>query len=289
MVDRRTDTPPVVAAHEGLLVALRSRSASEVIIADPMSLNGQMRDVMDACRECGATLKVVAATMHHDARAIGYVAGLDCPLFVVQPKPAGWASYLVKQIVDRVVAVACLVLLAPLFLVLAALITATSRGPVFFVDRRVGLGQRPFRLYKFRTMRADAHRQQAELEAQNEACGVLFKIRDDPRVTGVGRVLRRLSLDELPQLINVVKGDMSLVGPRPLPMRDCELMEDWHRRRHVVLPGITGLWQVSGRSDLKFTDMVELDLRYIDTWSLRSDVRIAWLTLAAVLGARGAY
>ena len=118
---------------------------------------------------------------------------------------------------------------------------------------------------------------------------MLFKIRDDPRVTPVGRFLRRPSLDELPQLCNVLKGDMSLVGPRPLPLRDCELMEDWHRRRHVMQPGITGLWQVSGRSDLSFDDMVALDLQYMETWSLRSDAYIMWRTLGAVLRTRGAY
>jgi exopolysaccharide biosynthesis polyprenyl glycosylphosphotransferase len=286
---RRDGAPRVVATHDRLAVALRRCSAAEVVVADPRSLNGQMRSVMDTCRDNGATLKVVAATLHHDGRAVSYIPGLDCPVFVVQPKPAGWGSYLAKQVIDRVVAVTLLLLLSPLFVVVALLIKTTSRGPVIFVDRRVGLGQRPFDLYKLRTMRADAQEAQADLEEHNEAGGVLFKIRDDPRITGVGRVLRRFSLDELPQLMNVVKGDMSLIGPRPLPLRDCDLMEEWHRRRHVVLPGMTGLAQVSGRSDLDFADMVDLDLRYIDTWSLASDLHIAWLTIAAVVSSRGAY
>ena len=151
------------------------------------------------------------------------------------------------------------------------------------------MGQRPFRFYKFRTMVENAREAQAELEALNEADGALFKLRDDPRVTPVGRVLRRLSLDELPQLFNVLKGEMSVVGPRPLPLRDCELMATWHRRRHVMLPGITGLWQVSGRSDLSFDDMVRLDLQYMETWSLKSDLYILWRTAGAVLNSRGAY
>ena len=281
--------PPVVAAPEGLRDALWCSGASEVIIADPMSLDGRVREIMRACRAGGVALKVIAADLHLDGRAISYVPGLDCPLYAVSPRPAGWASYFTKRVADRVTAAALLVLLSPLFLVIALLIRLTSPGPVFFVSQRVGLGQQPFHLYKFRTMVADAHKTQAELESANEADGVLFKIRDDPRITGVGRALRRLSLDELPQLINVVKGDMSMVGPRPLPLRDCELMEEWHRQRHVVLPGITGLWQVSGRSDLGFTDMVDLDLRYIETWSLRSDLLILWRTAGSVIGSRGAY
>ena len=176
-----------------------------------------------------------------------------------------------------------------MFLAIAVAIKATSRGPVFFVDERIGVGQRPFRCYKFRTMVRDARASQEALEELNEADGVLFKLRDDPRVTSVGRFLRRTSLDELPQLFNVLKGDMSFVGPRPLPLRDCGLMDDSHRRRHVLKPGITGLWQVSGRSDLSFDDMVRLDLQYMETWSLRSDAYILWRTVGAVVRSRGAY
>ena len=160
---------------------------------------------------------------------------------------------------------------------------------MLFVDERIGVGQRPFRCYKFRTMVEGARAAQGALEELNEAGDVLFKLRDDPRVTSVGRVLRRLSLDELPQLLNVLKGDMSFVGPRPLPLRDCGLMDDSQRRRHVLKPGITGLWQVSGRSDLSFDDMVRLDLQYVETWSLRTDAYILWRTAGAVMRSRGAY
>ena len=208
---------------------------------------------------------------------------------MVHPEPASAASYVAKQVIDRVCAAALLVVLSPVFLVIAVAIKATSRGPVFFVEERVGLGQRPFRCYKFRTMVRDARASQDDLEELNEADGVLFKLRDDPRVTPVGRFLRRLSLDELPQLLNVLKGDMSFVGPRPLPLRDCGLMEDSHRRRHVLKPGMTGLWQISGRSDLSFDDMVRLDLQYMENWSLRADAYILWRTVGAVLRSRGAY
>jgi lipopolysaccharide/colanic/teichoic acid biosynthesis glycosyltransferase len=153
----------------------------------------------------------------------------------------------------------------------------------------VGLGEREFRMLKFRTMVVDADRQQELLERANEATGALFKIREDPRVTRVGGVLRRLSLDEIPNVVNVLRGEMSLVGPRPLPLRDYERLEPWHRRRYNVLPGITGLWQVAGRSDLTFDDLVRLDFYYLENWSIWLDISILFRTPAAILSRRGAY
>jgi lipopolysaccharide/colanic/teichoic acid biosynthesis glycosyltransferase len=151
------------------------------------------------------------------------------------------------------------------------------------------VGEREFGMLKFRTMVAGAAAQQAQLEAANEASGALFKIRDDPRVTRVGRLLRRLSIDELPQLVNVLRGQMSLVGPRPLPRRDYELLEDWHRARYLVLPGMTGLWQISGRSGLSFDDLVRLDFTYLENWSIGLDITIIARTIPAVIAGRGAY
>jgi len=281
-------SPAVVGSPDALPDALRRCRASELILADPLSINGQLRRVMDVCRSSRVALKVFAAELQLDGHAVTYMPGLDCPLFVVRPRPAGWGNYVVKRVLDRVVALLLLVVVSPLLLAIAALIRLTSRGPALFVSQRVGVDQRPFRFYKFRTMTADALHAQRELETRNEAGAVLFKIRDDPRITRVGRVLRRLSLDELPQLLNVLKGDMSLVGPRPLPLRDCELMKEWHGRRHVVQPGMTGLWQVSGRSELGFEEMVNLDLRYIETWTLRTDLYILWRTASAVFHSRGA-
>jgi exopolysaccharide biosynthesis polyprenyl glycosylphosphotransferase len=281
--------PHIVGAQEDLASALAACPVSQVIIAEPFALNGQLRPVMDACRDSRVALKVIDADLAVDGQAVGYVPGLDCPLYVVRPQPAGPASYVVKRIVDRVGAGLLLALLSPVMLVVAIAIKLDSRGPVFFVDTRVGLGQRPFRFYKFRTMVTGAREAQDDLEAYNQCDGVLFKIHDDPRITRVGRLVRRFSLDEVPQFLNVVKGDMSLVGPRALPLRDYEFMEEWHKRRHVVLPGVTGLWQISGRSDLGFEDMLDLDLRYIETWSLRSDLYIVARTPGAVLFRRGAY
>jgi lipopolysaccharide/colanic/teichoic acid biosynthesis glycosyltransferase len=165
----------------------------------------------------------------------------------------------------------------------------TSRGPILYRDRRIGLGEREFGMLKFRTMYADAASRQAQLESENEASGALFKIRDDPRVTPVGRLLRRFSIDEVPQVLNVLRGEMSLVGPRPLPVRDVHFLEQWHRKRHHVLPGMTGLWQISGRSNLSFDDLVRLDFYYLENWSIWLDITILLKTIPAVADARGAY
>jgi lipopolysaccharide/colanic/teichoic acid biosynthesis glycosyltransferase len=186
-------------------------------------------------------------------------------------------------------ALVLLVLSSPLLLAALVAIKLDSRGPVLYVDRRVGVGEREFGMWKFRTMVAGAAEKQDELEAANEASGALFKIKDDPRVTRVGKVLRRFSLDELPQLVNVLRGQMSLVGPRPLPLRDYELLEDWHRARYLVLPGMTGLWQISGRSGLPFDDLVRLDFAYLENWSIWLDISIIARTVPAVLSGRGAY
>jgi lipopolysaccharide/colanic/teichoic acid biosynthesis glycosyltransferase len=151
------------------------------------------------------------------------------------------------------------------------------------------LNEREFEMIKFRTMRQDAAALQPELEAENEAKGALFKLRDDPRVTRVGSVLRRLSLDEVPQVLNVLRGEMSLVGPRPLPIRDYRLLENWHRKRYRVLPGMTGLWQIAGRSDLEFDDLVRLDFYYLENWSIWLDISILLRTIPAVAAGKGAY
>ena len=178
----------------------------------------------------------------------------------------------------------------PLWLLIAARVKLDSRGPIFYVDRRIGVGEREFGMLKFRTMVAEAaDAAAAASRPTNEAEGALFKIRDDPRVTRVGRFLRRFSLDEIPQVVNVLKGEMSLVGPRPLPLRDYELLEDWHRARYRVLPGMTGLWQISGRSGLSFDDLVRLDFTYLENWSIWLDITIIAKTIPAVIARRGAY
>ncbi len=182
-----------------------------------------------------------------------------------------------------------LLVLSPLLLGVAALIKFTSPGPVFFKQKRVGADEKVFLCYKFRSMYSDAEARQAELEARNEADGAIFKMQNDPRVTPIGRFIRRWSIDELPQLINVLRGEMSLVGPRPLPIRDFEKMTARHKMRLAAIPGCSGYWQISGRSNLSFEDMIRLDLYYIENWSLGLDVKIILKTVHAVIRHEGAY
>jgi lipopolysaccharide/colanic/teichoic acid biosynthesis glycosyltransferase len=211
------------------------------------------------------------------------------PLFELRPPAFVGTDWLVKRTFDLVVSLLVVVVGLPIWIAIAVGIKLTSPGPVLFRDRRVGLNQREFGMIKFRTMYADAPERQRRLEAVNEAEGALFKVRDDPRVTPLGRALRRFSIDEVPQVLNVLRGEMSLVGPRPLPLRDFRLLEPWHRKRYLVLPGMTGLWQIAGRSDLSFDDLVRLDFYYLENWSIWLDISILLRTIPAVIAARGAY
>ncbi|GAA1786178.1 sugar transferase [Luedemannella flava] len=208
-------------------------------------------------------------------------------LHVEEPTLAGLA-WLFKNFMDRLMSALLLAIISPLLLIIAILIKLSDRGPVFFRQSRVGREGKTFRVWKFRTMYTDAEERLAHLVEQNETDGLLFKIRNDPRITPVGRFLRASSLDELPQLINVLRGDMSLVGPRPLPADDGDFLGDV-RRRLLVRPGMTGLWQVSGRSELSWDDAVRLDLYYVDNWSLAFDLLILWRTIGVVLARKGAY
>jgi len=215
------------------------------------------------------------------------VGGLPL-LHVGRPEFTGLRR-VVKGVIDRVVAAIALVLLSPFFLVLTVMIRRDSKGGAFFRQTRVGRDGRTFRMVKFRSMHVDAEARKAELLARNESDGLLFKMKDDPRVTRIGKLLRRTSLDELPQLINVLTGSMSLVGPRPPLPSEVSAYGDDVRRRLLVKPGVTGLWQVSGRSDLTWDESVRLDLRYVENWSLATDLMIIWKTLFAVAGSSGAY
>jgi lipopolysaccharide/colanic/teichoic acid biosynthesis glycosyltransferase len=215
--------------------------------------------------------------------------GQSVPLFTLRPPVFEGIDYALKRSFDFVVATLGLIVLAPVLLVIATAVKLSSRGPVIYRSVRPGIGGKPFHCFKFRTMREHTDQLQADLESLNEQSGALFKIRRDPRLTPVGRFLRRYSLDELPQLVNVVRGEMSLVGPRPLPMRDFEHLEEWHKKRYLVLPGITGLWQVSGRAELDFDDLVRLDFLYLERWSVFLDLSILLKTIPAVLSSRGAF
>ena len=201
----------------------------------------------------------------------------------------GHPSLGAKNVLDFLVAAIALALLSPLMLAVAVMIKLESPGPILFIQPRLGLNKRRFNIYKFRTMCKDAEQLQPDLEQLNEIDGAAFKIKDDPRITPLGKKLRQTSIDEIPQLFNVLKGDMSLVGPRPLPVRDFESFEqDVHRRRFSVKPGITCLWQISGRSNISFDKWMELDMNYIDHWSIWLDLKILMKTIPAVLARTGA-
>jgi exopolysaccharide biosynthesis polyprenyl glycosylphosphotransferase len=200
----------------------------------------------------------------------------------------GW-PHLVKRVLDVCVSLVLLIVLAPVLFITALLIRLMSPGPIFFGQKRVGLNKRQFVMYKFRTMIPNAEKAQEQLLALNEMTGPVFKIKNDPRVTPIGRFLRKTSLDELPQLWNVLTGDMSLVGPRAMSVRDYQFFsEDWQRRRFSVRPGITCLWQVNGRNSIPFEQWMQLDMQYIDKWSLWLDLKILARTIPAVLKGSGA-
>lgn len=201
----------------------------------------------------------------------------------------GW-KIITKYLFDFYAALTLLILLSPLLLLVAILIKLDSKGPVFFTQERIGVNKSRFRMYKFRTMATDAEHRIKDIEHMNEADGPVFKIKDDPRITQIGKWLRKTSIDELPQLLNILKGEMSLVGPRPLPQRDYEYFKThWHRRRFSVRPGITCLWQISGRSNISFEQWMELDMKYIDNWSLSMDIKILFRTMRTVISGDGAY
>jgi exopolysaccharide biosynthesis polyprenyl glycosylphosphotransferase len=268
---------------------LTSEPIDEVIIADPDFPQVEAVELVDQCHQRGVRVRLAPSTMEILIHRAEFVPGQSVPLFELGPPVFEGVDFALKRAFDLIGATLLLALLSPLLLAITIAVRVTSRGPIVFRSSRRGIGQRPFDCLKFRTMHTDAEEQQDDLEEFNEASGALFKIREDPRLTSVGRVLRRFSLDELPQLVNVLRGEMSLVGPRPLPQRDYEMLEDWHRKRYLVLPGITGLWQVSGRSELDFDDLVNLDFIYLEHWSLALDLTILLKTIPAVFTQRGAY
>ncbi len=268
---------------------LADHRLDEVIIADPEFPQQQAIELVDRCHQKGVRVRVAPSTMEILIHRAEFVPGQSVPLFELKPPVFDGIDYAVKRAFDLVFSVLILLALLPLLLGIALAVFATSRGPVFYRSGRPGIGGLPFACLKFRTMHRDADQRQADLESLNEAKGALFKIRHDPRMTRVGPFLRKYSLDELPQLVNVLRGEMSLVGPRPLPQRDFDRLEDWHRKRYLVLPGITGLWQVSGRSELDFDDLVRLDFLYLERWSPFLDLTILLKTIPAVLTRRGAF
>jgi exopolysaccharide biosynthesis polyprenyl glycosylphosphotransferase len=264
-------------------------SIDEVLIADPAFPQEQAFDLVDRCHRHGIRVRVAPSTMEILMDRVEFVPGQSLPLFELKPPVFEGIDFVIKRTFDIVGALLLLLVLSPVLAASAIAIRLDSRGSVLFHSLRPGIGGRPFHCLKFRTMREGAESLQDELEQHNEMGGAIFKIRADPRVTRVGVLLRRWSLDELPQLFNVLRGEMSLVGPRPLPQRDYDRLEEWHRKRNLVLPGLTGLWQVSGRSELDFDELVRLDFLYLERWSVFLDLTILMKTIPAVLRSRGAW
>jgi exopolysaccharide biosynthesis polyprenyl glycosylphosphotransferase len=280
---------PVLGALADLPELLDRERVDELIVADSDYEEDVLLEIAEEAHRRGLKVRIAPTTTEILVQRAEYIPGQGVPLFELRPPAFEGADWAVKRVFDVLVSGGVIVLGLPLWLLTAVAIKLGSPGPVLYRDRRVGLNEREFGMIKFRTMYADAAELQPELEAENEASGPLFKIRQDPRVTPVGRLLRRFSLDEAPQVLNVLRGEMSLVGPRPLPLRDFRQLADWHRKRYLVLPGMTGLWQISGRSNLSFDDLVRLDFYYLENWSIWLDISILARTIPAVLTRRGAY
>ena len=283
----------VVSDLDNLPDFLRHSVVDEVALALPIrSFHPSSARVAELCERQGIMLRVLSDLFDlKTARSRADEIGGSTIITHYVGVPEGW-PLTVKRVLDFVVSLVILLLISPLLLVTAIMVKLTSRGPVFFVQKRVGYNKRPFYIYKFRTMVVDAEKKLREIEHLNEVSGPVFKIKNDPRLTPIGKFLRRTSIDELPQLFNVLLGDMSLVGPRPLQVRDYDLFtkegEDWQRCRFSVRPGITCLWQVNGRSSMPFHQWMELDLQYVQSWSLWLDFEILARTIPAVLRGSGA-
>jgi exopolysaccharide biosynthesis polyprenyl glycosylphosphotransferase len=284
------EVPQTLGKLDQIKQILAENVIDEVIICLPIkSFYDKMESIIKAAEEQGITVRVYSDLFN--LRLAQSVAGEigEEPILSLFTTPSGRWQMRLKRAFDFIGALLLLMFLSPLMVLIAVLIKLTSPGPVFFIQERVGLNKRRFKMFKFRTMRIDAPELQAKLEALNEANGPVFKMKNDPRVTPIGKWLRKTSLDELPQLINVLMGELSLVGPRPLPERDFRKFDKmWFNRRFSIKPGITCIWQISGRSETSFDKWILQDLEYIDKWSLSLDIKILIKTIPAVVRGTGA-
>ena len=281
---------PLVCGTEGLPDFLRRNVVDEVAMYLPLRSNYERASkVAELCVQNGILIRFdgdIFSLKKAHSRAEEFAGQ---PYLTASTAARDWWPLTIKRTLDILFSLILLILFSPVFLLAAMLIFFTSNGPVFYLQERVGLNKRRFRMYKFRTMVPNAEKMMDRLESLNEASGPVFKIKNDPRITRIGKLLRRTSVDELPQLFNVLKGEMSLVGPRPLPVRDYEgFNEDWQRRRFSVRPGITCLWQIAGRNSIPIDQWMRLDLQYVDEWSLWLDLKILARTIPAVLKGVGA-
>ena len=288
--ERTSDSGALLGGFDAIPAVLRTLSVDEVIVTLPLaSFYQQIAEIVAICRHHGIAVHSIGTFFdQEESKRTTFLTG---PLGSITLHDESWdaRASMIKRVADMVISSIMLLALAPILLTIAVLIKLTSEGPVFFAQTRLGYGKRPFQILKFRTMVQNAEKLIAQVEHLNETQGPTFKLKNDPRITPLGKFLRKTSLDELPQLINVLVGDMSLVGPRPLPLRDYQgFSQDWHRRRFSVKPGITCLWQVMGRSSIGFDEWMALDMRYIDQWSVWLDIKILFQTIPAVFRGSGA-
>lgn len=286
----RYSSADLVSSLAGFSSYLRATVIDEVVIALPIKSFYQEEEyLLKTCREHGVIVRVLTTFFSPDISGAQIDEAGNAPVVTFSSIPSDSLRLALKRALDIIGAALLIVALSPIMLMAFILIVVDSGMPALFAQERIGLNKRRFRIYKFRTMVAGAEKLQAQLESRNEAQGPVFKIRNDPRITRVGGFLRKTSIDELPQLFNVLRGEMSLVGPRPLAIRDYTgFSEDWQRRRFSVRPGITCLWQVSGRSSISFDQWMRLDMEYIDRWSLWLDMKILARTIPAVVKGSGA-
>lgn len=263
----------------------------EVVIALPFKSHyEQIEKLARLCTEQGIVVRYLANLFDQRLAKSSVDEFHGLPILTIYNGPKENWTFIIKRIIDIILSLLGLILLFPIFIIVAILIKLDSPGPVFFVQERVGYNKRRFNIYKFRTMINEAEKKQSGLEHLNEMDGPVFKIAKDPRITRIGKFLRKTSIDELPQLFSVLKGDMSLVGPRPLPVRDYNAFNvECHKRRFSVRPGVTCLWQVNGRNELPFQKWIELDMEYIDNWSLLLDLKILLKTIPTVLRCSGSH
>jgi exopolysaccharide biosynthesis polyprenyl glycosylphosphotransferase len=274
---------------DALPEAIAENDIAQVIITLPWQYHRKVIRLVTEAEQSGVRARVVPDLFQLSLGGVDVEAINGIPLISVKGSALTGFNKMLKRAVDLLIAGVALVIISPLWALIALAIRLDSPGPILFRQERVGLHGKPFTLFKFRSMYVDAEEQLEKLRARNEAAGPLFKIREDPRRTRVGRFIRRTSLDELPQFINVLAGDMSMVGPRPGLASEVAQYQDWHRKRLAVVPGLTGLWQVSGRSELTFDEMVMLDIYYAENWSLGMDLRIILRTVPQFIFGDGAY
>lgn len=284
---------PLHFHHLGTISAIgdvmREHAIDHVIIALPFFEHHRLPLIIDACRQADVDFRMVPDLFELSFDRVDIEEFDGLPLIGLRDVSIQGVNRVIKRALDLLITVLVSPFVIGLSAVIAAAIKIDSRGPILFAQTRVGVNGRHFKVYKFRTMVEDAESRKAELAEQNEADGPIFKIRNDPRRTRVGQLLRRTSLDELPQLWNIFRGEMSWVGPRPATPDEVARYQPWHRRRLLATPGLTGLWQVSGRSDTTFEEMVRLDIYYVEHWSVTTDLRILLQTIPTVLSGRGAY